>query len=141
MSQRAEGEVRLRVRYSETDQMGIVYHANYLIWCEIGRTELMRSLGFAYAGLEREGIRLAVTEATLRYLRAARYDDAIRVVTRLAAAQSRSVAFDYEIYRDNGDERLLVRAMTRLVAIDGSGATRRLPADLLESFRDLAPAR
>lgn len=138
MSHRTEGVVRLRVRYSETDQMGIVYHANYLVWCEIGRTELMRSLGFAYADLERSGIRLAVTEASVRYLRAARYDDAIRVVTTLTAAQSRSVTFGYEVFRDGDDDRLLARATTRLVAIDESGATRRLPADLIESFRGLA---
>lgn len=138
MSQPAEGVVRLRVRYSETDQMGIVYHANYLVWCEIGRTELMRSLGFAYADLERSGIRLAVTEASLRYLQAARYDDAIRVVTRLAAAQSRSVAFAYDIFRDNGGQQLLASATTRLVAIDDTGAARRLPGDLIQSFRDLA---
>lgn len=138
MSHPAEGVVRLRVRYSETDQMGIVYHANYLVWCEIGRTELMRSLGFAYADLERSGIRLAVTEASLRYLHAARYDDAIRVVTRLAGAQSRSVAFAYDILRDNGGHRLLASATTRLVAIDDTGAARRLPGDLIQRFRDLA---
>jgi acyl-CoA thioester hydrolase len=60
----------LRVRYAETDQMGVVYHANYLVWCEIGRTELMRELGYAYADIERGGIRLAVAEASLRYARA-----------------------------------------------------------------------
>lgn len=138
MSQRAEGVVRLRVRYSETDQMGFVYHANYLVWCEIGRTELMRSVGFAYADLERSGIRLAVTEASLRYLHAARYDDDIRVVTTLTTARSRSITLGYEIFRDGDDDRLLARATTRLVAIDEGGAPCRLPADLIESFRGLA---
>jgi acyl-CoA thioester hydrolase len=136
---RAEGTVRLRVRYSETDQMGIVYHANYLVWCEIGRTELMRQLGYAYADLERSGVKLAVAEAALRYGQAARYDDPILVVTRLDAAQSRSVTFRYEIFREDADRpRLLASGMTKLIAIDDGGTTRRLPPDLLERFRELA---
>jgi acyl-CoA thioester hydrolase len=136
-----EGSVRLRVRYAETDQMGIVYHANYLVWCEIGRTELMRSFGCAYADLERSGIRLAVAEATLRYGQPARYDDPILVVTRLTGAQSRAVTFGYQVNReDEGGTCLLATATTRLIAIDESGATRRLPADLLERFREIATA-
>jgi acyl-CoA thioester hydrolase len=139
MSVGAEGVSRLRVRYSETDQMGVVYHANYLVWCEIGRTELMRHLGFAYAELERSGIRLAVTEASVRYIRAARYDDPIRVVARLEAARSRSVTFSYDILREDEEPPiLLATASTRLIAIDGTGATRRLPDDLVRSFREIA---
>jgi acyl-CoA thioester hydrolase len=135
----AEGSVRLRVRYAETDQMGVVYHANYLVWCEIGRTELMRQLGFAYADLERSGIRLAVADAALRYAQAARYDDPILVVTRLEAAQSRTVTFRYDIYREDDDApRLLATCTTRLIALDERGATRRLPADILERFREFA---
>lgn len=138
---RTEGSVGLRVRYAETDRMGVVYHANYLVWCEIGRTELMRELGFAYAALEHAGIMLAVTEATVRYSRAARYDDAIRVVTQLEQAQSRSVTFSYRIFReDDAGPVLLATASTKLVAIDGAGATCRLPGDLLERFRELANA-
>lgn len=132
-----EGVTRLRVRYGETDQMGFVYHPNYLVWCEIGRTELMRELGFAYADIERRGIRLAVAEASLRYARAALYDDPIRVVTRISAAQSRTVTFDYEVHRESADgTELLATARTKLIAIDESGSTRRLPPDLLERFRD-----
>jgi acyl-CoA thioester hydrolase len=132
-----EGVTRLRVRYGETDQMGFVYHPNYLVWCEIGRTELMRELGFAYADIERRGIRLAVAEASLRYARAALYDDPIRVVTRISAAQSRTVTFDYEVHRERDDgTELLATARTKLIAIDESGSTRRLPQDLLERFRD-----
>jgi acyl-CoA thioester hydrolase len=135
-----EGVVRLRVRYSETDQMGVVYHANYLVWCEIGRTELMRGLGFAYADIERSGIRLAVAEVAVRYARAARYDDAIRVHTRIAAAQSRTISFAYDIHRENGTPQLLATAATRLIAIDESGTPRRLPRDLLDRFRAHAVA-
>jgi acyl-CoA thioester hydrolase len=133
----AEGRVGFRVRYAETDQMGVVYHANYLVWCEIGRTELMRELGFAYADVEAAGIRLAVAEARVRYGRAARYDDAILVRTRIAAAQSRTITFEYELFRETGAEpQLLATAATKLIAIDRAGAPRRLPADLLELFRD-----
>jgi acyl-CoA thioester hydrolase len=142
-----DGEVRFRVRYAETDQMGVVYHANYLVWCEIGRTELMRHLGFAYADVEAAGIRLAVAEASLRYGQAARYDDAILVRTRVAAAQSRTITFAYEVLREaygGGNPAALVApqrlatATTKLIAIDSRGTTCRLPDNLLEIFRDHA---
>jgi acyl-CoA thioester hydrolase len=147
MREITEGEVRFRVRYAETDQMGVVYHANYLVWCEIGRTELMRTLGFAYADVEASGIRLAVADVAIRYGQAARYDDAIVVRTRVAAAQSRTITFAYEVLREahGGADATpiepphrLATATTRLIAIDASGAPRRLPADLLEIFRDHA---
>src|SRR5437868_15517869 len=84
--------VELRVRYAETDQMGVVYHTNYLIWCEIGRTELIRSMtGTSYAELEAAGVALAVAELSIRYHGAARYDNRIRVRTTLGEARSRSV--------------------------------------------------
>ena len=131
-----QGVVRLRVRYAETDQMGVVYHANYLVWCEIGRTELMRELGFAYADIERSGIRLAVADLAIRYAQAARYDDPIRITTRVEAAQSRTITFAYEVAReDAGDTTLLATATTRLIAIDENGAVRRLPSELVERFR------
>jgi acyl-CoA thioester hydrolase len=134
---RAGGVTRLRVRYGETDQMGFVYHPNYLVWCEIGRTELMRELGFAYAEIEECGIRLAVAEASLRYARAARYDDDIRVVTRLETVQSRTITFAYEIFReDEQNSELLATARTRLIAIDERGAPRRLPRELFERFSE-----
>lgn len=139
MTAPAEGEVRLRVRYAETDQMGVVYHANYLVWCEIGRTELMRQLGFAYAEVEAAGIRLAVAEASLRYGQAARYDDPILVRTRVSAAQSRTITFAYEVYREGGAEPvLLATASTKLIAIDENATPRRLPNHLLQHFRQSA---
>jgi acyl-CoA thioester hydrolase len=136
-----EGTVRTRVRYAETDQMGVVYHANYLVWCELGRTELMRELGYPYAEIERSGIRLAVADATLRYARAARYDDAIRISTRVAAAKSRTITFAYEVWREEpGRPELLCTATTRLIAIDADGAPCRLPTDLIRRFRDTVDA-
>lgn len=130
--------VEFRARYSETDQMGIVYHANYLPWCEIGRTELIRRLWRSYADLEAEGVLLAVTEATLRYHASARYDDLVRVVTTLAQVRSRGVAFEYEIQRveAGAEPRRLVSARTELVAIDRGGSPVRLPASLIEAFRN-----
>lgn len=130
--------VELRVRYAETDQMGIVYHANYLPWCEIARTELIRRLWKPYAAVEREdGVLLAVTDATLRYHASARYDDAIRVTATLDQVRSRSVAFDYVVERvdDDGSTRRLVTARTVLTGIGRDGSLRTLPPGLLDAFR------
>jgi acyl-CoA thioester hydrolase len=135
----ASGEctVELRVRYSETDQMGVVYHANYLAWCEIGRTELMRLRGRSYAAVEADGVLLAVAEASLRYLRSARYDDLIRVRTVVTAVRSRLVEFGYTVFRvePDGSETRLATARTALVAIDRDGRTRSMPRSLVELLR------
>ena len=118
----------LRVRYAESDQMGVVYHANYLIWCEIGRTDFIRELGVSYAELERRGVSLAVSEAALRYHDAARYDDRIVVETRLADVRSRAVTFDYLILNADTGARL-VSARTVLVSLDASGRPSALPTE------------
>src|SRR3954462_508698 len=86
-----------RVRYAETDRMGVVYYANYLVWCEVGRVEFMRALGRSYAQLERDGVGLAVAEARVRYLAPARFDDLVRIETTLSGVRSRAVSFDYVI--------------------------------------------
>jgi len=126
----ATHDLELRVRYAETDQMGVVYHTNYLVWCEIGRTELIRSLsGVSYADLERQGVALAVADLSIRYHGAARYDNRIRVHTSLADARSRSVTFDYLITNADSGERLAT-ARTVLVSIDASGRPVVMPADL-----------
>ncbi len=117
-----------RVRYSETDQMGVVYHTNYLVWCEIGRTDFIRTSGLTYAELERRGVLLAVAEATIRYHAAARYDDVIRVQTSLAAVRSRAVTFDYLISNAGTGERL-ASAQTVLVSLDRDGRPTTLPDD------------
>lgn len=134
---------KLRVRYAETDRMGVVYHAHYLVWCEIGRTDFIRRLGRSYAELEeQDGVRLAVVEAALRYEAPARYDDVIRVETRLAKVASRALTFDYEIHRvEGGDPRRLATASTRLLAIDGEGRSRALPSPLLKVLRVAASGR
>lgn len=117
-----------RVRYAETDRMGVVYHANYLVWCEVGRVEFMRALGRDYAALEAQGTGLAVTEARVRYLAPARFDDPIRVVTTLTGVRSRAVSFDYEIIHAEAGIRLAA-AHTDLVSIDGDGRLMAIPAD------------
>jgi acyl-CoA thioester hydrolase len=130
-----QGEVEFRVRYAETDQMQVVYHANYLIWCEIGRTDLIRQLGTSYADIERQGIALAVTDASLRYHAAARYEDVIRVRTTLVDVRSRSVTFEYLI--ENADTGVrLVSARTTLASINGDGKLVAMPPDLRRSLEN-----
>ncbi|MBU6365856.1 MAG: acyl-CoA thioesterase [Gemmatimonadetes bacterium] len=119
----------LRVRYAETDQMGVVYHANYLVWCEIGRTDFIRALGRPYAQLETEGVRLAVADVSMRFHAGATYDDPIRVRTRLTAVRSRALTFAYQIEHAEGG-RLLVTASTMLMATGADGRSRALPEEL-----------
>lgn len=127
-----EASTTFRVRYGETDQMGVAYHPNYLVWCEVGRTELMRELGVPYATLEQRGIFLAVAEASVRYGVAAHYDDVVRVDTRVATVKSRAVTFEYEVHRVEPEPARLARASTTLVSMDGAGRTRTLPPEVLE---------
>src|SRR4029434_3316407 len=109
-----------------TEHVGVVYHTNYLVWCEMGRTDFIRARGMSYADMERAGVGLAVSELSARFHSAARYDDMIRVRTTLAEVKSRGITFDYLITRaDSGDR--LVTARTALVSIDSSGRLTALP--------------
>jgi acyl-CoA thioester hydrolase len=113
--------------------MGVVYHTNYLVWCEVGRTDFIRARGMSYADMERAGIGLAVSELSARFHAAARYDDMIRVRTTLTDARSRGVVFDYLITKaDTGDR--LVSARTSLIAIDASGRPTSFPARVRALF-------
>ncbi|MBX9855875.1 MAG: acyl-CoA thioesterase [Gemmatimonadaceae bacterium] len=119
----------LRVRYAETDQMGVVYHANYLVWCEIGRTDFIRAAGRSYAELERDGVMLAVSEAALRFRGSARYDDPVQVFTTLTHVGSRGMTFGYRIvHADSG--AVLVTASTSLVCLNASGRPSSLPTEV-----------
>lgn len=132
-------QIELRVRYAETDQMGVVYHANYLVWCEIARTELIRRRGPSYAEMEEQGVVLAVSEASLRYHASARYDDLIRVECRAEEVRSRAVTFSYLISRvsgNGGESERLVSARTSLIALDPGGRPRKLPDDVLARLRN-----
>lgn len=119
----------MRVRYAETDQMGVVYHANYLVWCEIGRTDYIRSCGLSYADMERQGLMLAVTDVTMRLKASARYDDVLQVTTRLVAVRSRAVEFAYEITQ-SGTGAVLASVGTTLVSVSAEGRPVALPADI-----------
>jgi acyl-CoA thioester hydrolase len=106
-------ETKLRVRYAETDQMGVVYYSNYLVWMEVGRVEYCRAAGFNYRDMEEEdGVLLAVVEAHCRYLHPARYDDEVIVSTRVRKAGPRMVHFGYEMRRA-ADGRLLATGETK----------------------------
>ena len=126
-------DVEFRVRYAETDQMGVVYHTNYLVWCEVGRTDFIRQRGMSYADIERAGIGLAVTELSARFHAAARYDDMVRVRTTLADVRSRGITFDYVITNAATGDRL-VTARTALVSIDRSGRLVALPNEIRRLF-------
>lgn len=126
-------QIEFLVRYSETDQMQVVYHANYLVWCEMGRTDLIRKLGTSYADVEKQGVALAVVDATLRYHAAARYEDRIRVTTTLEDARSRSVTFRYVIENAETGQRL-VSATTTLASINGDGKLVAMPSHLRQAL-------
>jgi acyl-CoA thioester hydrolase len=119
----------VRVRYAETDQMGVAYHGNYFAWFEVGRTDLLRDLGFTYRDLEADGIRLPVIEAQARFLRPARYDDVLDIHTRVASLGGARIAFEYEVRRD-GAEAPLATGSTAHAAVDGAGRPRRLPEEI-----------
>ncbi len=103
---------KVRVRYQETDQMGVVYHSNYLVWFEIGRTKLVRDLGFSYRELEKKGILLPVVEAHANYRYPARYDDEIRIETKIKELTKRKIVFSYQIFAD-AESKLLAQGYTR----------------------------
>ena len=131
-------ETRLRVRYAETDQAGMVYHANYLIWFEVGRVELCRAHGFNYCDMEREADAfLPVTEAKLRYRLPARYDDIILVKTRAFEIRSRAINFAYEVRRE-ADKTLLATGETAHIVMNSKGHARSFPPEYAAKLRATA---
>ena len=127
-----------RVNYSETDQMGFVYHANYLVWLDMARTEHLRSTGVSYKQLEDQGLYLAVTEVRIRYRQPAKYDDRLRIRSWIREVASRRVIFGYAVERADSDE-LLATAETALIALNKQHALTRIPehvCDLLSPSPD-----
>jgi acyl-CoA thioester hydrolase len=122
----AVSETFIRVNYSETDQMGVVYHARYLVWLDVARTEHLRQCGMSYRELEASGLRLAVSEVAIRYRQPARYDDPIRIRCWVRELASRKVEFGYAVEHAE-DARLLATATTSLLALDSTMALGRLP--------------
>ena len=128
-------ETRLRVRYAETDQMGVVYHSNHLIWFEVGRVELMRQMGLAYRDMEREdGLFIAVAEAKCRYRAPVYYDEEVVVRTRLKTARQSVIVFGYELVRANTGD-LLAEGETTHIVTDTAMKVSRLPDKYLSLFR------
>lgn len=129
-------ETRLRVRYAETDQMGVVYHSNHLIWFEVGRVELMRQMGFSYRDIERDdGCFIAVAEARCRYKAPVYYDEEVVVKTRLKTVRSSVIVFSYELQRAaTGD--LLAEGETTHIVTDSKMKVSALPDKYLSAFRE-----
>src|SRR5713101_3566259 len=120
-------DTTVRVRYAETDQMGVVYHTNYLIWFEIGRVELMRALGVEYKRMEiDDDCQIVVVDAHCRYHHPARYDEVVRVRTRIAETRNRVIRFSYEVFRD-GTDQLLASGETTHVICGKNGKPKLLP--------------
>lgn len=121
-------EARLRVRYAETDRMGVVYYANYLVWMEVGRVELCKAMGFSYRDMELDaGVALAVAEASCRYRAPARFDDEVIVKTWVEDANVRIVTFGYEMRLAENDV-VLATGSTRHVFVDNQMRRTRMPA-------------
>ena len=131
----ALNETRVRVRYAETDQMGVVYHSNHLIWFEVGRVELLRQLGFSYRDMEREDGRfIAVAEAKCRYRAPVFYDEEVVIRTRMKHVRESVVVFCYELLRANGGA-LLAEGETTHIVTDANMKVAALPEKYLTVFR------
>jgi acyl-CoA thioester hydrolase len=120
---------RLRVRYAETDQMGVAWHGSYFAWFEVGRTDLLRERGMTYRELEQQDLQLPVIEARASYRRPARYDDLLEIRTRVASHSGARVAFEYEVHCE-GARDPLATGFTAHAAVDRRGRPRRLPPEL-----------
>ena len=128
-------ESRLRVRYAETDQMGVVYHSNHFVWFEIGRVELLRQLGFSYREMEQDdGCFIAVVDARCRYRAPAHYDDEIIVRTHLKNVRDSVIHFGYELVRV-GDGMLLAEGETTHIVTDAQMKMAALPEKYMQVFR------
>ena len=126
--------IKLRVRYSETDQMGFVYYGNYAQYLEVGRVAAMKQAGISYRDLENDGIGLPVREMKIKYLKAALYDDEIEIITYIREMPDRFIVFDYEIKR--GDE-LLIKAETSLFFMNKSdNSIIRMPDQMRDQLKD-----
>lgn len=128
MSRRESFSVPIRPRYGEVDSMGIVYHGHYLAYFDVGRTELMRSLGSPYAALEDRGFRLAVVDAAVRYKRPAHYDEDLELFVWISRVGGATVEFEYRL--EHSDRGTLATGRTKLGCLDTTNRPTRLPADV-----------
>jgi acyl-CoA thioester hydrolase len=134
-SEAAARRTRVRVRYADTDRMGIAYYANYLVWFEVGRTEWLRDSGSTYRELEQAGVLLPVVEAHCEYRRPARYDDEIEVSTTASLLTHVRLRFDYEVWR-LGEDTPLATGYTVHASLDPAGRPCRLPPPVREMLRE-----
>ena len=131
-------ETKLRVRYAETDQMGVVYHSNYVIWFEVGRVEMLRELGFTYREMEKQdGTHIAVVEVRCRFKAPALYDDLVVVRTRLMNVRDSLLHFGYEILRD-GDDTLLAEGETVHLVVNAAFKRMAIPEKFRQRFLQAA---
>ena len=121
------------MRYAETDRMGVVYHANYFVWFEVGRTDLLRNSGWTYREMESEGFNLPVIEAHCQFRQSARYDDELDIRARGTQLSAVRVRFDYQVVRAS-DELVLAEGHTVHASLDQHGKPRRLPERVLDLF-------
>jgi acyl-CoA thioester hydrolase len=126
-------DVDIRVRYAETDQMGVAYYANYLVWFEVGRSEFCRERGFRYVDLEALGYKLVVIDVHCRYRSSARYDETVIVRTRLKEANRRLITFGYQILRKDRGE-VVAEGETKHICVDSNGKTKSLPEKFLATL-------
>jgi len=121
-------DCEIRVRYAETDKMGVAYYANYLVWFEVGRSEFCRKKRFCYADLEALGYKLVVTDVHCRYRNSARYDEAITVRTWLKGMNRRMITFGYQVLRQEREE-VIAEGETRHLRLDSNGKPKSLPQE------------
>lgn len=126
-------ETFVNVRYADTDQMGVVYYANYYIWMEVGRTDLLKQVGITYKSLEAQGIFLPVSESHCRYLYPARYDDNILIKTWIEKVRNASLKIEYEIYNKDNNMKL-AQGYTIHPFIDSDGNIKEVPDFLREAL-------
>lgn len=129
-----ECETDIVVRYAETDQMGVVYHANYLVWFEAGRTDFLAELGFPYSKMEEKGYIFPASDARLRFYSGARYEERLKVITKLSEVRSRGLGFTYEVVRDG---QRLVGGSTMHICADRKMKVQKLPQDLFRALENL----
>lgn len=129
----ARSTTTVRVRYAETDAMGVAYYANYFVWFEVARTDLLRTLGWSYRAMEDEGVLLPVLEADCRYRRPARYDDELEIRTEGRLTSKVRLEFHYEVFV-KGHDGLMASGRTTHAALGRNGRPCRLPARVVEAF-------
>jgi len=123
-------EIKVRVRYAETDQMGVVYYANYLVWFEVARTEYLRALGVQYTGLEKKGIYLVVAESNCKYKAPLKYDDHITIETVVNYLKASSLEFGYKVFLG---KKLMALGRTAHVFVKRNGRPTRIPEEVIKA--------